>query len=34
MFIYIHLMACIWFLCVERDEEWIANKDFIWFGSP
>jgi hypothetical protein len=34
MFLYIHVMACIWYLVVDIDEKWIANKDFIWFGSP
>lgn len=34
MFIYIHVMACIWFSVISQDEEWIANKDFIWFGNP
>jgi hypothetical protein len=33
MFVYIHVMACVWFGIVVLDEKWIANKDFIWFGS-
>lgn len=34
MFVYIHIMACIWFIVIKSEEKWIANKDFIWFGSP
>ena len=34
MFVYIHVMACIWFGFINLEEKWIANKDFIWFGSP
>jgi CRP-like cAMP-binding protein len=34
MVVYIHLMACLWFWFIDEKEEWIANKDFIWFGSP
>lgn len=34
MFIYIHLMACIWYKVVSFEEKWIPNMDFIWFGTP
>lgn len=34
MFIYIHLMACAWYMVVENEEKWIPNMDFIWFGNP
>ena len=34
MFIYIHLMACIWYKVVSIEEKWIPNMDFIWFGTP
>lgn len=34
MFIYIHIMACIWYYFVVDGEEWIPNMDFIWFGTP
>ena len=34
MFVYIHIMACIWYFVVNEQEEWIPNMDFIWFGTP
>lgn len=34
MFMYVHLMACAWYIVVARDEVWIPNMDFIWFGNP
>lgn len=34
MFLYIHIMACIWYFVVNDTEEWIPNMDFIWFGTP
>lgn len=34
MFLYVHIMACIWYLVVSIDEQWIPNMDFIWFGNP
>ena len=34
MFVYIHVLACIWYGFVSVEEKWISNKDFIWFGSP
>lgn len=33
MFIYIHVMACVWWGIVGHDELWISNKDFIWMGN-
>ena len=34
MMLYIHLMACIWYLTVSREEKWIPNMDFIWYPEP
>jgi len=34
MFLYIHLMGCIWYFVVSIEELWIPNMDFIWFGNP
>lgn len=34
MFVYIHVLGCIWFAVVSLEEKWIANEDFIWWGSP
>lgn len=34
MFMYIHLMACMWYIIVSENEDWIPNMDFIWFGNP
>jgi len=34
MFMYIHLMACTWYMIVTQSETWIPNMDFIWFGNP
>ena len=37
LIIYIHLIACIWFLLVSADigteDEWIPNLDFISYGT-
>jgi hypothetical protein len=33
MFLYIHVMGCIWYFVVSIEESWIPNLDFIWFGS-
>ena len=34
MFIYIHLAGTTWNYFVCKEEEWIPNMDFIWFGVP
>jgi hypothetical protein len=34
MMLYIHLMACIWYLTVSKEEKWIPNMDFIWYPEP
>jgi len=34
MFLYIHVMGCIWYIVVSQEEKWIPNMDFIWFGNP
>jgi len=34
MFMFIHVMGCLWNYIVEQDESWIPNMDFIWFGTP
>ena len=34
MFMYIHVFGCLWYLCVESNELWIPNMDFLWFGTP
>lgn len=34
MFLYIHVMGCIWYFVVSIEERWIPNMDFIWFGNP
>ena len=34
MMLYIHLMACIWYLTVSQEEKWIPNMDFIWYPEP
>lgn len=34
MFLYIHIMGCIWNYAVNIEEEWIPNMDFIWFSNP
>ena len=34
MFLYIHVMGCIWYFVVSIEEVWIPNLDFIWFGNP
>ena len=34
MFLYIHVMACLWYYIVSKNESWIPNMDFIWFGTP
>lgn len=34
MFLYIHVMGCIWYFVVDIEEKWIPNMDFIWYGSP
>ena len=34
MFFYIHASACLWYYVVSKNESWIPNMDFIWFGTP
>ena len=34
MFMYIHIMGCIWYYTVKDDEIWIPNMEFIFFGTP
>ena len=34
MFMYIHIMGCIWYYTVKDDETWIPNMEFIFFGTP
>jgi len=34
MFIYILMTGCIWNFIVSKEELWIPNMDFIWFGTP
>ena len=34
MFMYIHIFGCIWKQIVTRDEIWIPNMEFIFFGTP
>ena len=34
MFIYIHLAGTTWNYFVKKEEEWIPNMDFVWFGVP
>lgn len=34
MFLYIHIMGCIWNYSVNIEEQWIPNMDFIWFSNP
>ena len=34
MFMYIHIFGCIWKQLVTVEEEWVPNKEFIFFGTP
>jgi len=34
MFMFIHVMGCLWNYIVVQEETWIPNMDFIWFGTP
>ena len=33
MFMFIHIMGCLWNYIVQQNETWIPNSDFIWFGN-
>ena len=34
MFMYIHIMGCVWWFIVKYDEDWVPNMSFILFGTP
>ena len=34
MTLYVHINACLWYLTVKNNEEWVPNCDFIYFGTP
>lgn len=31
---YIHVIGCLWYYIVDKDEVWVPQKDYIWNDSP
>jgi hypothetical protein len=33
LFMYVHLVACIWFIIVDSEQDWIPPTDFVFFET-
>ena len=33
LFLYLHVLACLWYYIIKDSEEWLCNFDFVFGGS-